>query len=499
MAAFFAVSCASTPKDVQDSIDVDEIALDENEDAENQGGDVFSEGEETSCGVEAVDLEATVSEEPLSQEKVFADELPELEDEKEAEEVEDFPPIEEEPSVKDEEPEVEETSGGGFEDVEGSGLSGNEALQDGKKEDSDAESQTGIGGTLISDDSGDAVSGGDISVELEEDGLLSEEDSSKDASDTPEKVERVPSRKMEVPKNQMIDITYPGKGWIYQGCIDSEGNVDVRNRYFVFGGRKLGGENTSFTLRSRVPGKYLLHFYKNDALTGTYIDDYLEVSVRDEPSRDSSRVQAPSYAEFVPPKVKITADSLKMQKKKQEDEGRAAVSGGFDGRTEKSPSQLDLSPKAETQGKKSEPSELKTVVQTDEDSGGSMAGFKKNSENSTVEAPSPSVTEEPSVQELEESFESPRQILKEAKDAYEAKNYERALELAARYIELAAESLDEGLFLKAQVLESKSKVQDIREAVRLYDLLVRTYPRSRLWDRANERSIYLKRMYINIR
>ena len=92
-----------------------------------------------------------------------------------------------------------------------------------------------------------------------------------------EKSEIIPSRSVSMKNYQYLDIVYPGNGWIYLGESDNSKN-------FIFYGRKLGGKDTSFTLRSKNPGRFILHFYKNDALTGNFIDDYLEVIVDDEKS-----------------------------------------------------------------------------------------------------------------------------------------------------------------------------------------------------------------------
>ena len=82
------------------------------------------------------------------------------------------------------------------------------------------------------------------------------------ADESANKIHPTPSRTMTAKKNQLIEVEYPGRGWIYQGNIDEKGNVDARQKNFVFGGRKLGAENQTFSIRARNPGKYLLHFYK---------------------------------------------------------------------------------------------------------------------------------------------------------------------------------------------------------------------------------------------
>ena len=84
------------------------------------------------------------------------------------------------------------------------------------------------------------------------------------------------------------------RGWVYLGEVNDSQKI----RYF---GRKVGSGDTTFSRRSREEGNTILHFYKNDALTGEYIDDYLEVDIKGK-SNDSSRAKAPLYAEVVPPK-----------------------------------------------------------------------------------------------------------------------------------------------------------------------------------------------------
>ena len=113
----------------------------------------------------------------------------------------------------------------------------------------------------------------------------------------------VPSRSMTVKNKQYIEVTYPGSGWVFLG----ETAKDPLFRYF---GRKLGNSDTKFTLRSTKAGKTYLHFYKNDVLTSTYIDDYLEVEVENQDAKSNEKATAPSYAEVVPPKPVRTVTQI---------------------------------------------------------------------------------------------------------------------------------------------------------------------------------------------
>ena len=315
----------------------------------------------------------------------------------------------------------------------------------------------------------------------------------------------VPSRSMTIKRNQLIDVVYPGKGWIYQENIDEEGNSDVRNKNFIFGGRKLGGENQSFTLRSRVPGKFLLHFYKNDTLTGNYIDDYLEVIVTDEAADSSSgHIMAPSYAEVVPPKAKITAETIKAEKlvgqqksEKAEEEAKKAPGASP---SEKAPERSVSSEKGVSSVSVPEESGVKTVVQTS-DSKPDEHSPSVNVPGVRAESSSGKKTpEKNSTPELKNTSSlSADDLLKTARSLYDEKQYVQAFDAIKLFFDKAVEKMDEGLYLQGQILEAKSEVQNIKGAVDSYDLLVKNYPASRLWDAAKKRSIYLKRFYINIR
>lgn len=315
----------------------------------------------------------------------------------------------------------------------------------------------------------------------------------------------VPSRSMTIKRNQLIDVVYPGKGWIYQENIDEEGNSDVRNKNFIFGGRKLGGENQSFTLRSRVPGKFLLHFYKNDTLTGNYIDDYLEVIVTDEAADSSSgHITAPSYAEVVPPKAKITAETVKAEKRaeqqkseKAEEEAKKALAASP---SEKAPERSVSSEKGVSAVSVPEEFGVKTVVQTSDS--------KPDEHSPSVNVPGV-CTDSSSAKKTPEKNGAPElkntsslsadDLLKTARSLYDEKQYAQAFDTIKLFFDKAVEKMDEGLYLQGQILEAKSEVQNIKGAVDSYDLLVKNYPASRLWDAAKKRSIYLKRFYINIR
>ena len=105
----------------------------------------------------------------------------------------------------------------------------------------------------------------------------------------------VPSRSVEIALNQYLDVFYPGAGWVYLGEQDESVSL------LSFFDRNLADNDTQFILKAKKPGKAILHFYKQDLLTNTYIDDYLEVVVTNEKFKGRDHSVAPAYAEIVPP------------------------------------------------------------------------------------------------------------------------------------------------------------------------------------------------------
>ena len=291
-----------------------------------------------------------------------------------------------------------------------------------------------------------------------------------------------PSRSMTIKKNQYIDITYPGTGWIYLGQKDNK-------KDFTFFGRKLGGKDTSFTLRAKNPGTYLLHFYKNDPLTNSYIDDYLEVIVENKETSSTEHILAPNYATIVPPKVTITAETRKENKKqninKTVDENKNKQQ-----KTQEEQIQNSVT-------KKQIDSSVKTVIQTQDAENTNEISETSNTQNIIETKQEENNTQNKPNQNLDKLKES--ELLALAKKQFANKEHSNALYTLEKFFEKAVSKIDEGLFLQGQILESKSDVQNIKGAIDSYELIVKSYPASAYWTQANKRTIFLKRFYINIR
>lgn len=298
---------------------------------------------------------------------------------------------------------------------------------------------------------------------------------------------KTPSRSMTCHLNQYIEVDYPGNGWIFIG-------EDSEEPLFKYFGRKLGGTNTKFTLRSTKSGKTQLHFYKNDVLTSRYIDDYLEVEVLAEKALTNEKLQAPLYADAVPPKPVRKA----VQNTEEE---HAAVSNSAnlsDSKKEISDSPKFSPENQENNSKKEilpDEKDIKTNIQTTgenlEATEKETPATKSNSENfSFQENNSPAKSAEVTVPTAK--------LLEQAKHSLKEKQYEKALTEIQLYLDKENTKIDEALYVQGQILEADSDVRNIRSAIDSYETVIKKYPASKFWNQANKRKIFLNRFYINI-
>lgn len=281
----------------------------------------------------------------------------------------------------------------------------------------------------------------------------------------------VPSRTVSINNNQYLDINYPGTGWIYLGEVD-------RKNLLVFYGRKITDGNTTFTLQSRKSGTAVLHFYKNDALSGKYIDDYVEVTVDANSATDNTHAVSPEYASVVPPKPQKPLPPVEQSQEKEPEVTQAENTKTF-------------APAQEQKQKPSDPElNIQTIIQN--------TGDKENKTQEEV-LPQTEITEKQSDEQSKVTVELTGDLLEKARKELQDKHYENAFALIKAYLSSASDRIDEALFIEAQILEASSPVQNIKEAIKDYDTIIKNWPASRYWKKSNERSIYLKRFYIDIR
>lgn len=298
---------------------------------------------------------------------------------------------------------------------------------------------------------------------------------------------KTPSRSMTCHLNQYIEVDYPGNGWIFIG-------EDSEEPLFKYFGRKLGGTNTKFTLRSTKSGKTQLHFYKNDVLTSRYIDDYLEVEVLAEKALTNEKIQAPLYADAVPPKP-----VRKVVQNTEEEHAAVSNSANLSDSKKEISDSPKFSPENQENNSKKEilPDEkdIKTNIQTTgenlEATEKETPATKSNSENfSFQENNSPAKSAEVTVPTAK--------LLEQAKHSLKEKQYEKALTEIQLYLDKENTKIDEALYVQGQILEADSKVRNIKNAIDSYDTIIKKYPASPYWQDANRRKVFLTRFYVNI-
>ena len=310
-----------------------------------------------------------------------------------------------------------------------------------------------------------------------------------DAPYTIETLDKTPSRSVRVLVNQYLDVAYPGAGWVYLGEVDESQNL------ISFANRELDNSDTCFTLRAIQSGTAVLHFYKQDVLTGTYIDDFLEVVVLPQQYKGNEHQTAPLYSEIVPPNQRKYTARRNNNAQEEFVKGRQPASSANEEQTEEP---VDLSyeelPRVEeeTPVVAQKPQTDKTVnktIQIDESAPEAKAkAVKENAKENVPSLPA------------DINDYSAEQLLEAAKKAYEAKKYEESLSLLNLFFDRATTQLDEGWFLKGQLYESpNAPFRNIRTSRESYQALVDRYPSSTLWKKANNRILYIDRYYFKIR
>ena len=293
-------------------------------------------------------------------------------------------------------------------------------------------------------------------------------DSEADEENTEDVQEFPVSRSVSLKVSEYLDISYPGNGWIYMGATDNSKNLT----YF---GRKLGTQNTNFSLQARIPGTKILHFYKNDNLTNQIIDDYIEVKVLEERGSNQTHIEAPEYK--MPVKAKRPVVKTAVQPEETPEINYEDNSDGVESVESVTPAKKSQVSKPKTQKQETtqkaaeEKTETKTETKTE-------ALEETQKETSTV------------------SDSDLKNLLAAAKDKFNQKDYNGALAAVNQYLSKSKDNRDEALFVQGQIFETKSEVQDISKAIDSYTTLTKNYPASKFWDKANKRIIYLKRFYL---
>ena len=345
----------------------------------------------------------------------------------------------------------------------------NEENSDTLQEENQQEEDDDIVLVIESDDSTIDITNDDVIQPVEEEVSVNPDEQTESAE---EKI--IPSRKVTLKRMEYLDISYPGRGWIYMGITD--GSKDLS--YF---GRKLGTSDTNFTFQAKTEGTKILHFTKNDALQNEYIDDYIEVEILSEKGSNKTHIKAPEFKQVSKKQIesvnkKVTEISENTADNLQQTNTLSASS------SENKPSETPI---IETE---SEDQKNKVLPETNK---AKEKDFLVSDSNDDLVSDTSSIEEK-------ENFD-PKTLLKEAKLLYNEKEYTFALEKIETVLERSDIGKDEALYLQGQCYEAKSEIQNIKKALNSYTLLVDNFPASKYWDNANKRIIYLKRFYLEAR
>lgn len=313
----------------------------------------------------------------------------------------------------------------------------------------------------INQDSDDISGGIDITDDYTE--------SENETAETEKEI--IPSRSVTLKKFEYLDVIYPGSGWIYMGLTDNSKDI----AYF---GRKLGTKDTKFSLQARAAGRKIIHFYRNDPLTGQYLDDYIEVIISSENGSNKTHIEAPAFTLPVQKKEKPV--------KKVEETSEEVNTANTEVTTTTATSVPDTTKSSTTA---SAPSATKS---TSEDKNSQIADTPSLTESQPDDSGNTSNVST-------ETSANPDSLLQEAQLLYNEKEHKAALLKLNQFFEYSTDNRDEALFLKGQILEAKSDVRDIKGSIDAYTTLTKNYPASKLWDSANKRIIYLKRFYLEVR
>lgn len=319
----------------------------------------------------------------------------------------------------------------------------------------------------------------------------------------------LPSRTVNVAKNQTLLVPYPGSGWVYLGELESKALVGFR-------GKSFANDFTNFKFLPQKEGRTVLHFYKLDAISGNYIDDYLEVIVNPSVENYSPVPNVVTSPEFSYDMYLLQNNSSQTSPETPND---TVISSDTNSSLTNSEVEkfIDNTP-IQTQNNTNENNQRK--VQNDINNSTANQSVKNDKEESVKLnkdlAETEVVEEEPELLFLSDIFDDEEteiedsliyeddivfdtDLLEQAKSAYENKDYENALSLVNQFLELSNFSVDEALFLKGQILEKPFANRNIREALNCYKKIISSYPQSAFWDKADERIKYIQRFYFNIR
>ena len=265
-----------------------------------------------------------------------------------------------------------------------------------------------------------------------------------------ESKEEKASRSVKLYTGQRLEVVYPGEGWVYLGESSAQKGIKYQQR-------KLQSGTSIFHFGAGYEGSYILNFSYFDVFSDNFISDSIAVHVEKAKTKLNNTVKAPDY------KGPINAQKENKPDLKKENKYDEVLAG--------------------------------TPLKAE-----SSSSAKKNENTKVYDTPDlVTVTEKSESKTSGQDFKSAAEMLDMIRGYISEGNAANALNSAEEFFKNYSVSLDEALFLRGQAYELNGPNKNVKKALEAYQTLVKAYPESKFWDKADARIRYIKKFYIDIK
>lgn len=265
-----------------------------------------------------------------------------------------------------------------------------------------------------------------------------------------ESKEEKASRSVKLYTGQRLEVVYPGEGWVYLGESSAQKGIKYQQR-------KLQSGTSIFHFGAGDEGSYILNFSYFDVFSDNFISDSIAVHVEKAKTKLNNTVKAPDY------KGPINAQKENKPDLKKENKYDEVLAG--------------------------------TPLKAE-----SSSSAKKNENTKVYDTPDlVTVTEKSESKTSGQDFKSAAEMLDMIRGYISEGNAANALNSAEEFFKNYSVSLDEALFLRGQAYELNGPNKNVKKALEAYQTLVKAYPESKFWDKADARIRYIKKFYIDIK
>ena len=265
-----------------------------------------------------------------------------------------------------------------------------------------------------------------------------------------ESKEEKASRSVKLYTGQRLEVVYPGEGWVYLGESSAQKGIKYQQR-------KLQSGTSIFHFGAGDEGSYILNFSYFDVFSDNFISDSIAVHVEKAKTKLNNTVKAPDY------KGPINAQKENKPDLKKENKYDEVLAG--------------------------------TPLKAE-----SSSSAKKNENTKVYDTPDlVTVTEKSESKTSGQDFKSAAEMLDMIRGYISEGNAVSALNSAEDFFKNYSVNLDEALFLRGQAYELNGPNKNVKKALEAYQTLVKAYPESKFWDKADARIRYIKKFYIDIK